>query len=441
MAPDRGETLGPALRLGSGKTFGTVHVDARAMLWFSRFLAGRDPDAGDETAITRDAIEAYLVWVTASNLAPHTSSTYITCLRGFLDTCRRHGWLPGLPVTAALYHDDLPSRPRPLPRFIPEFVMHQLEDPERLAALPDATTRALVVVITETGLRANDACSLPFNPVIDDSAGWPCLRYFNAKMAAEQLVPLSARRRPPIRAQQDHLPRDLAGRAAVAVPGTAANPDGTRPTARHPRRPAPPAGRTTSTCATRPAGRCASPPTSSATPSGPGSSTRVCPSTSSRSCSVIMRVKLSSVNISSSQEACSSRRVRRPSKIFWRPTWPLAAASSRWRCEGGAELDGGLEEGAGLADRLEVAVEPDGSGAVAVAEHPLVHLGAEFAHLGALGVGGQFPWRVVEGFDLLGRPRSTRRRRCGWRCGHTPWSSASIDVREVRLSPRATCPG
>ena len=30
------------LRLGSGKTFGTVHVDARAMLWFSRFLARRD---------------------------------------------------------------------------------------------------------------------------------------------------------------------------------------------------------------------------------------------------------------------------------------------------------------------------------------------------------------------------------------------------------------
>jgi hypothetical protein len=49
------------LRLGSGKTFGTVHVDARAMLWFSRFRTRRDPGTGDEAAITRDAIEAYLV--------------------------------------------------------------------------------------------------------------------------------------------------------------------------------------------------------------------------------------------------------------------------------------------------------------------------------------------------------------------------------------------
>jgi hypothetical protein len=34
-------------------------------------------------------------------------------------------------------------------------------------------------------------------------------------------------------------------------------------------------------------------------------------------------------------EASSWRRLRRPSKIFWRPTCPLAAASSRWRCRVG----------------------------------------------------------------------------------------------------------
>jgi integrase len=199
------------------------------MLWFSRFLARRDRHAGDETVITRDALEAYLVWITASHLTPHTSSTYITCLRGFLDACRRHDWLPGLSSTAALYHDDLPSRPRPLPRFIPEFVMNQLENPDNLAVLPDATTRALVVVLMETGLRANDACSLPFNPVIDDSAGWPCLRYYNAKMAAEQLVPLSATAADTIRQQQAGLRRRWPDGPPVLFPAPHSNPDGTRP--------------------------------------------------------------------------------------------------------------------------------------------------------------------------------------------------------------------
>ena len=217
------------LRLGSGKTFTSVHVDVRAMLWFSRFLARRDPRASDEAVVTRDALESYLVWVAASHLAAHTSSTYITCLRVFLDACRRHGWLPRLPATAAIYHDDLPSRPRPLPRFIPEFVMAQLEDPERLAMLPDATTRALVIVITQTGLRANDACSLPFNPIIEDSARWRCLRYLNTKMAAEQLVPLSAAAAEAIRAQQTHLLHRWPDAVPVLFPAPRSNPDATRP--------------------------------------------------------------------------------------------------------------------------------------------------------------------------------------------------------------------
>ena len=217
------------LPLGSGKTFGSVHVDVRAMLWFSRFLTQRDPRGVNETVVTRDALESYLVWVTGSHLAAHTFSTYMTCLRVFLDACRRHGWLPRLAATAAIYHDDLPSRPRPLPRFIAEFVMAQLEDPERLAMLPDATTRALVIVITETGLRANDACSLPFNPIIDHSARWPCLRYFNTKMAAEQLVPLSATAAEAIRAQQRHLLDRWPDALPVLFPAPRSNPDGTRP--------------------------------------------------------------------------------------------------------------------------------------------------------------------------------------------------------------------
>jgi hypothetical protein len=107
--------------------------------------------------------------------------------------------------------------------------MGQLERPENLARLPDPTTRALVVVLMETGLRANDACALPFNPVIDDSAGWPCLRYFNTKMATEQLVPLSATAAETIRAQQADLLRRWPDRPPVLFPAPHSNPDGTRP--------------------------------------------------------------------------------------------------------------------------------------------------------------------------------------------------------------------
>jgi integrase len=83
--------------------------------------------------------------------------------------------------------------------------MGQLENPDHLANLPDETTRHLLIVIQETGLRANDACALEFNLVIIDGSGWPCLTYYSAKMPAEQLVPLSQRAADAIRAQQNHV--------------------------------------------------------------------------------------------------------------------------------------------------------------------------------------------------------------------------------------------
>src|SRR4249920_1607076 len=68
----------------------------------------------------------------------------------------------------------------------------------------------------------------------------------------------------------------------------------------------------------------------------------------------------------------------------------------------GLELEAGLVVGAGLADRLEDAVEFGGSGAVAVAEQPLVGLDAELAHLASLGAGRQDRRRVVERLNLFG---------------------------------------
>ena len=59
--------------------------------------------------------------------------------------------------------------------------MNQLKKTDNLAQL-GAHYRNLIVLITETGLRATDACTLAFDPLLIDSAGWPCLRFTAAKM-------------------------------------------------------------------------------------------------------------------------------------------------------------------------------------------------------------------------------------------------------------------
>lgn len=217
-------------RLGAGRSFGSVSIDERALRWFAIYLQRHHPQVTGPSGITREILEHYLSYLTAApQLSGNTTNTYLVVLRAFLQACHRHGWMPGLPAGVALYLDEIPPRPRPLPRFIPEYVMAQLEDPDNLARLPDRTTCNLLVLIQETGLRARDACTLQFNPIIVDSAGWPCLKYYNTKMATEQLVPLSERAATAIRAQQDHVQEHWPAGGTCLFPGPVANPDGTRP--------------------------------------------------------------------------------------------------------------------------------------------------------------------------------------------------------------------
>lgn len=215
-------------RLATGKRLSTIDMEARSIRYFSRFLAEQHPTVSDEADLDRPVIEHYISWLTTVRLGGYQTNTYLVTLRGFLEACRRHRWLPRLPTEAAIYIDEIPRRPRPLPRFVDEFVMAQLEDPDNLARLGDVNTRHLLIVIMETGLRASDACALPFSPVIDDSVGWPCLRYFNHKMAAEQMIPLSAAAAQAIRDQQTYIEQRFDVPPPVLFPADNANPDGTR---------------------------------------------------------------------------------------------------------------------------------------------------------------------------------------------------------------------
>jgi integrase len=150
-------------------------------------------------------------------------------IRVFFDACHRHGWLPGLAAGATIYVEELPFHHDQIARFIPEFVMAQLESDEALAKIPHTTTRNLVVVIMETGLRGGDACNLPFNPVLTDSSGWPCLRFEAVKVGSEQLVPLSAGAAAAISAQQDYVRGRWPAGSPWLFPGMTGNDDGSKP--------------------------------------------------------------------------------------------------------------------------------------------------------------------------------------------------------------------
>ena len=193
-------------RLALNHAFNTVIGGALSLKRFSAFLASCDPPLTAPWQVDRALVEHYLAWLRPLPLAEATKSNSRVFLRQFLEENRRYHWVEGIAADAVLYPDKVATRHSRLPRFIPEPVMAQLESEANLAKLPPSF-RHLVVVITETGLRAGDACGLAFEPVVADSAGWPCLRFACSKMRAEQLVPLSARAVEAVRAQQDHARR------------------------------------------------------------------------------------------------------------------------------------------------------------------------------------------------------------------------------------------
>ena len=191
-------------RLATGCAFNTIRSGALAFKRFSSFFGCCQPPVQHPQDIDRALLEGYLAWLAPLPLAESTKALSRVFLRAFLQENLRYHWVPTIPAEATLYPEELSSRRHTLPRFIPEFVMGQLESEENLAQLR-APYRSLVVLIAETGLRAGDACALPFDPMLTDSAGWPCLRFASSKMRAEHLLPLSTRAGEAIRAQQRHV--------------------------------------------------------------------------------------------------------------------------------------------------------------------------------------------------------------------------------------------
>jgi integrase len=217
-------------RLATGTRFSSVAGDVSALRAFSAFLATRPatPPAS-EAGVDRALIEDYLLHLVGSGRSAATRTGMLVGLKLFLEHGRRHALLPRLPASAVVYREDLPRREPAVPRFIDEAAMAQLESDNALAQLPDTSTRHLVVVLIETGLRLGDACLLDFDCVMVDSASWPCLRYHNSKVTTECLMPLSALAAATIAAQQAHVRSRFPAGSPLLFPRERANPDGTRP--------------------------------------------------------------------------------------------------------------------------------------------------------------------------------------------------------------------
>jgi integrase len=209
------------------KSPASISVSTSSLRRFCRWAEDRGATLAAPVAITRDLLERYRADVFLLDRSPGRKSGLLTDLKVFLDDVRLHDWAAGLPANATHYRGEIPRDRKWLPRFIDEFVMGQLETDHALDRLPDLTTRTVVMILIETGLRSVDCLRLPFDPITVDEVRAPYLRFFNHKLSREAIIPISDRLVEQIRRQQHDLAELFGSPPALLLPRVRANQDGT----------------------------------------------------------------------------------------------------------------------------------------------------------------------------------------------------------------------
>ncbi len=308
----------------------TVTGLATRLAHFGQFLGEVDPKLRSIRALDRRRhIEPYLNALAtmpsskaAGTITKAEQSRRVVAVRGFLADISEWGW-PEAPSRKLVFRADVPRAPRPLPRYLPIDADRRLSaalerSPHRLAA--DA-----LLLQRSCGLRVGELLDLELDCVHELGANGAWLKVPLGKLDTERMVPLD----------------DEAGALVDRIVATRS--DG-RPVP-HPR-----TGRPAQFLFTHHGRRLGQGALRieldrAAADAGLGHITthqlRHTFATAMVNAGVSLQALMALLGHyagekvkrehRSCQEASLSRRARSPSKIFWRPTWPLSAASSRWR--------------------------------------------------------------------------------------------------------------
>jgi integrase len=193
------------LRLCSGLSVAAVLADLAALTRFSSFLTQAGEPEAALAGIDRALLERYLAWIPGQAGGRSVKEDCVTSVGVFFAAIRQHGWDNTLPTTAVFFPGDIPGRPPRTTRRLDEYVMAQLEAPKNLERWKNPNGRLVTLILIRCGLRASDACTLPFDCLIHDGHAAPYLRYVNHKMHREAAVPIDEELEAEIRAQQQRV--------------------------------------------------------------------------------------------------------------------------------------------------------------------------------------------------------------------------------------------
>jgi len=169
----------------------TVSSNLRALTKMCQILDEQNSLPTQPEQFTRATVEAYLLAVRRARYSRYYEARLTSTPRMFLDHVARTQWEPRLSLSTRIYHDEVPTPGKSLPRYISDFVMTQIENPATLARIRTFEAETMLRILIECGLRGPSARRLSIDALTRDQHGAPYLRYTNTKFDREAVIPIS----------------------------------------------------------------------------------------------------------------------------------------------------------------------------------------------------------------------------------------------------------
>jgi integrase len=189
-----------------GLGFGLLKMRLIALRHFSSFLLSFSQINCMED-IERSTMVAFFDYVGLQKGRSQWKNDVIYTLKAFFETGTINEWFT---VRTYLVRNDdyFKKDSKPLPRYIPDDVIRQLE--QHINHLPEPMMR-MILVIKECGLRVGELCQLPLDCLKKDSKGGWFIQFMRLKVAKESTIPISMELADHIQQQQSFIRKHLEG--------------------------------------------------------------------------------------------------------------------------------------------------------------------------------------------------------------------------------------
>lgn len=164
--------------------------------------------------IDRSVMENVLYNWSKTELKESSLKRRLASLRQYIEWCEDSAIIE-FGATRLIRDSDYPKGSKSLPKFIPEYVMSQLNT--NIDGLTPHVMR-FFLVLQEVGMRISECCGLTYDCICPDSQGDYFIKYYQYKMKKEHVVPITSEIAEVIKEQQKEVVSEFMEPTAILFP-------------------------------------------------------------------------------------------------------------------------------------------------------------------------------------------------------------------------------